>query len=216
MSRQLSSFCTDWLSVFPHLQRFKGGRKLLLRTGTIVYGIELRKIFDDTYRPEFICLNLLSPYNEFSLTREVDLPRNPQGDINHKHHARDFQTAAQTMKERISVLVKRDPKPSDVVGVYRQHIEHDIERGPSQVALMTSLIQQSVYFDLADVEAIERRRLKVYCESLPSEVMRSLDATIASEISMTVEQLTKTMDLNVAKAGWPENTEQTEGAAANP
>lgn len=183
---------------------------MVVRFETIIYGIELRKIMEDTYRPEFICLNLLSPYNEFSLTREVDLPGNPQGNINHTHHARDFRSAAQTIQERVPLLVKRDLKPCDVVDVYRQHIEHNIMRGASPVALMTSLIQQSIYFDLADVEAIERRRLKEYCETLPSEVMRSLNNMIASEISMTIEQLTNNMALNMAKAGWPENMEEAE------
>src|SRR5580765_3841912 len=100
MSSQLSSFCADWLGVFPHLRRYKGGRKVILRSGTIVYGIELRKIFDDVYRPEFICLNLLSAVNEFSLRREFAVPKSPQGSIEHRHHAREFRLVAQTIQEQ--------------------------------------------------------------------------------------------------------------------
>ncbi|MEY4483542.1 MAG: hypothetical protein RL693_994 [Verrucomicrobiota bacterium] len=204
MSSQLSSFCADWLGVFPHLRPYKGSRKLILRSATIVYGIELRKIFEDVYRPEFICLNLLSPFNEFCLRREFTVQKNLQADIMHRHHTRDFRLVARTIYEQVPLLSKRTLQPEDIVELYRAHIHHDISRLANPIALMTSLIQQSIYFDLPDVEATERKRLARYCDSLSLEVRHYLNGKIEEELSQSTNQLRENMHLNIARAGWPD------------
>lgn len=206
MENNLSSFCNDWVQTFPWLKRYNNGRKLIAQSETIVYGIELRKISENTYRPEFICLNLLSGLNEFSLCREFALSKNPQGNIGHKSHSHDFPIIAQAIKTQMPLLNKPKPSADEVVKLYQTQIDYDLSRGSNPTASMAALVQQTVFFKLYDVEKAERKRLAEYFNALPKNVKVFLGPTLEKQLSETLESMLENRRISIAKAAWPSPT----------
>ncbi|MBM1137892.1 hypothetical protein JO972_16590 [Verrucomicrobiaceae bacterium 5K15] len=199
----MSQICKDWIRIFPNLVRYKSGRKLLRGAETVIYGIEIRKISDDVYRPEFICLNLLSAFNEFSLVREFDLPKNPQADVPFADHAQYYPVVARRIKEEVPLLSKVEPLQEDIVCTYRSSIDCDLFRGSNPLSLMTSLIQQAIYYGLSDVESTERTRLKQYMDSLSPSVIDCLRDPIAKELSASRDDLIHNLKVNMSMSCWP-------------
>lgn len=157
----------DWKSEFPLLQNIKGGRKLLRRSETMIWGIELRKFDSESYRPEFIASNLLSSFRDFSIIRTISSERESQLCVEYKKHADKYRKAAAHMREQFPILVEEKPSVEMILSFYRAEIERDLKQFASPLAVWWALIQTLGFYGHHELQKVERQKMLDYANGLP-------------------------------------------------
>ena len=195
--------CKDWLFHIPTLKQYKRGRKLLTKFECIVFGIELRKIFDDTYRPEFIALNLLSSYCEFSLERELRSKKMVQYEVPYLKHDKMLEEAVTLMREQApSILINENRKTDDIIKLYQEEIKYTQTIGVSPLSAWFSLIQTANYYGLDKLKNKEREKMIEYAETLPSEslaIFGDFDKFVNDELDVDKDELEVRRIKNLSK-----------------
>jgi len=195
----------DWKSEFPLLQNIKGGRKLLRRSETMVWGIELRKYDSTSYRPEFIALNLLSSFHEFSIRRTISSERELQLWVPYKTHAEKYQKAAAFMREQFPILIEEKPSEDRILSFYRAEIEKDLKQFTSPLAVWWALIQNLGFYVQHDLQKEERQKMLDYANGLPPVSLALFgDYTqfVKNELDVSKGVLEERRSRNLTKGGW--------------
>jgi len=205
MSTELQ-VCTDWLNAFPHLSRFKNGRKLLRVWGPVIFGIELEKFSSEAYRPRFVAMNLLSSFPEFAVSRTLSSKRRPQLSVKYAVHSGNCLEAIDIMKSSFPILENDgDTNQGLLISVYKSEVDSILEESASPLAVWFSLIQLLTYFGDTSSALVERDRLDVYVKQLSAAslvIFGDFPSFLTRELDVSVSEFEKRIKSNVAKGKW--------------
>jgi hypothetical protein len=199
--------CGDWLTEFPLLKRYKSGRKLLRIVDPVVFGIELRKIYNVWYAPAFIAMNLLSRGHGFDIHREVRDHRNLQFHIEYCDHPKKYMEAAEALRREFPILSAAQVSEDTIIDLYR--FGRSLTLGHNPLGDWWDLVQILKYYGRLEESAEERRALLAYSRTQPEESLayppisrEEFERRVDTEIDAPIVALLAKRSEHLAKGGW--------------
>ena len=201
------SLCLDWISEFPRLTQFKGGRKIIRRSGPVIYGLELEKYTSRDYRPKFIALNLLSSHPGFCISSMLRSSKGKGVYLEYSNHSIKYHEMANSIKLNFPLLAENSEGniKATIIESFQLEVERSINDYSSPLAIWFSLIQLCIYYGLVDLLENEKVKMLEYSRGLPSEspaIFGDFDEFIENELNVTFETLESRKVVNILKGGW--------------